>query len=826
MNIPTQLKYCRFNRVKFKGKRPFESGWQNKPYSYKEIQEFFPRENYGVMCGRELRVLDDDTPNKILIDLFVKNFGKTFKVRDHLYFKFDNGHAKKIIFFDQEKNHLGELQGEGSYVVGAGSMHPSGEIYELKENLSIIEISYNEFLEVFKDYIPSNDLTMGKGGIEQDDEEIIKEILPKWKEGDRQNLTLDLAGYLRKNKGFGFKHTQKIIQEICGRTGDKDLNERLNAVKETYFKDEAEIKGISGLKERDVEITEKRKDHLLKLLSVEKKPYKCMAIGEHKSHYYFGTILEKGNQKIPAIVLDNGNIYLRIKEFYEDEKGKLKSREINEIKDIFGLKYRFDLFDDVVDNLWSNKSIKEFCEGKAKKQDFKEIFEIIKNKNKKLMYHVDERIHSFIACDIISNYFYPLFNAKGRTYFQADFGSGKSRQSLIYQKLSFNSLFASNISPASFERVIESTGGTIIVDNFDNCNDDLKKAILQVLEVYYKKGGKNIKADGQGNKPIAFNGYSPLVINNIIGLPQVTESRCNKIQLLKTEKKDVVDVKINEKDIFWEKTKDDLHVLALQKWEKVKEAYENLDVKELTARELEKSEAVLTIAKVVGEDVFNEILAYTIENNEQQSMKDPHDEWAFIIFEFLNQVVLAGEKNIKVKEITESVKNKIINNPNNEKQEKLKFSHYVGKVLGNIPTFKKKTIDGYVHYSIKREDLTKIIQIRKYDRYLKIPNNHTIPHLTSLNTTNTTNHTTKQAERVMLSDVSSVKNTTKSEIFNNTFAKTGIKEKNKDLNCCGSEFEKDGEILICGQLWKGDERKYCPNCRNDNSEINFEEAGI
>ena len=31
--IPKQLKDLRFNRVKFKEKRAFEIGWQNKPYT-------------------------------------------------------------------------------------------------------------------------------------------------------------------------------------------------------------------------------------------------------------------------------------------------------------------------------------------------------------------------------------------------------------------------------------------------------------------------------------------------------------------------------------------------------------------------------------------------------------------------------------------------------------------------------------------------------------------------------------------------------------------------------------------------------------------------
>ncbi|MHA1304473.1 MAG: hypothetical protein ACTSPI_12315, partial [Candidatus Heimdallarchaeaceae archaeon] len=301
------------------------------------------------------------------------------------------------------------------------------------------------------------------------------------------------------------------------------------------------------------------------MLSHEKKPFKCFSIGEHDGHYYFGTMLDYGRKKVPVLVLDDGTTYWKWTE-KDDEGNKIID---DEIKQNFGLNYRFELFDDCVDNLWSNKSIKEFIEGKSPKQSFKEMFKSIRNKNKELMYHPDNRVHTFVSCDIIKNYFYPLFNACGRTYFQADFASGKSRQSLIYQKLSFNSLFASNISPASFERVIESTGGTIIVDNFDNCADDLKKQILQCIEVYYKKGGKNIKADGKGfqkNQPIAFNGYSPLVINNIVGLPEVTESRCNKIQLLKTDKKNIVDIRINNDDPFWNTTKDNLHILTLQNW--------------------------------------------------------------------------------------------------------------------------------------------------------------------------------------------------------------------------------------------------------------------
>jgi len=152
----------RFLRVKFKDKRPFEDEWQKNPYTYEEIHQYFPKENYGVILGKEVRALDDDTPNKGLIKLYEKHFQPTMRVRDHLYFKFDNGHADKIIFESKEllfpdsngklSPHMGELQGEGTMVVGAFSTHPSGEIYELKQDLPIVTISYDRFKEVFGEY--------------------------------------------------------------------------------------------------------------------------------------------------------------------------------------------------------------------------------------------------------------------------------------------------------------------------------------------------------------------------------------------------------------------------------------------------------------------------------------------------------------------------------------------------------------------------------------------------------------------------------------------------------------------------------------------------
>jgi len=83
-------------------------------------------------------------------------------------------------------------------------------------------------------------------------EKFIQEILPKWKEGDRQALALSTSGYLRKEKRLGATSVKEIISEICDRTQDKEKDMRLQAVTETFKKDEIKVKGIKGLEEKGI----------------------------------------------------------------------------------------------------------------------------------------------------------------------------------------------------------------------------------------------------------------------------------------------------------------------------------------------------------------------------------------------------------------------------------------------------------------------------------------------------------------------------------------------------------------------------------------------
>jgi len=83
----------------------------------------------------------------------------------------------------------------------------------------------------------------------EDFEDTITQVLPHWVEGKRQELAMNLAGYLRKKDRLGASSIKDIIVEICKRAGDTEVQQRVAAVVETFKKDEVEVKGITGLRD-------------------------------------------------------------------------------------------------------------------------------------------------------------------------------------------------------------------------------------------------------------------------------------------------------------------------------------------------------------------------------------------------------------------------------------------------------------------------------------------------------------------------------------------------------------------------------------------------
>jgi P4 family phage/plasmid primase-like protien len=137
----------RFIRIRSHEKRALDDGW---PDDLREpddptIQQWLRDDgNYGVVAGNGLVIVDLDQP-----DLFDK-LPETFTVVSgsggiHCYFKSsleENGIIHKPDGKPKDIDYnLGNIQVQRKYVVGPGSIHPNGQIYSIKKNAPLAELT-------------------------------------------------------------------------------------------------------------------------------------------------------------------------------------------------------------------------------------------------------------------------------------------------------------------------------------------------------------------------------------------------------------------------------------------------------------------------------------------------------------------------------------------------------------------------------------------------------------------------------------------------------------------------------------------------------------
>ena len=163
-----------------------------------------------------------------------------------------------------------------------------------------------------------------------------------------------------------------------------------------------ELQGTKEL-ENQVEVKRDLRNNRIETLLLKEKPkFKSLGMGLHREIFYYGTkIYDEDGKSFDAIVTSDNKIHVNWK-------------NDNEIRNQFGLNYRWEFFDDILDRTWSNKSINEWLKG-TRHRTLKEMFNRILKKNEHFIWYPDDRWHKFIVLDILSGYFLELFETKGRT---------------------------------------------------------------------------------------------------------------------------------------------------------------------------------------------------------------------------------------------------------------------------------------------------------------------------------------------------------------------------------------------------------------------------
>lgn len=246
------------------GKAPFEKEWTKKGYSFADtrlLNHFSKGKNIGIIGGYgNLRILDID--NVELGKEFEKKLN-TFTIKTgsggkHFYLKSDYDVNRVLI------NKQGELRANDYQVVSYPSRHPNGNLYEIINDTSILEISKEDLLKLIEPYLCEEKKTIqqelkndtSRSGKEfrkiiallydrKSKEEIFEEMraYSKWNDSgdDYKNLTFQKAeDYVLQQKGKSVESNNKTfeepltIQELMG-----NLKKKRNPIIKNFVEENA-----------------------------------------------------------------------------------------------------------------------------------------------------------------------------------------------------------------------------------------------------------------------------------------------------------------------------------------------------------------------------------------------------------------------------------------------------------------------------------------------------------------------------------------------------------------------------------------------------------
>jgi hypothetical protein len=747
--------------LKYKDKKPNIEKWQEfqeKRPTEQQIKEWLKNglfKNIGVICGKvsnNLVVIDIDEAQLVLdlsldIDKIIEKGSWVVKTGRgyHIYCR-HNADPGEVTKYDQLKI---ERRGSGGYVVAPPSIHPTGRKYEFLNIKNISDLDPLKIIDVdpiWKDLFERTSKLKGikihstekPPEMENIEADCIKNVFKGGlTEGKRNDTAFALANYYKYVKTMNPTEIRSLVRDWNKRNKNPLPDRELSSIVTSALKSDKKIgckrwtdlgfcphedkkhclfihpntPNIPNQPNQPNTPNIKDQSHLIKhFLEKEKRPYQSIGRGLNNDVFYLGTYIDDDSETFrDAVVTSDRKIYIDL------GKGK------NQIKDIFNLNYRDHFFFDVLDSSWSNNSIKKWL-FENYTISIKTLYKSIIEKNKEVIIYEDERNHIYTAIDLLRSYFFSLFDANSRTHHLADPGAGKTNQIMVYRALAFNPIASPDFSSATIYRIIESTGGTILIDDFDDLPDEEKQKIRRHIKVNYKPF-KAMRADGGKNfRPQGYNAYSHLVFNNTDGLghDEITKERVITLRLLKH--RSAKDITVNYKNKKYDKLRDDLYICLLQYWKEIKDSYDTLKVEELTARELEIFKPHLAIAKVIGEDVYQQILSFALWYLEQESIKELSDDWEFLLYEYLWKNTYELDENddkktkdFSVKEIADSIsKNQFIDFPREDlEKKKHQLECFIGGKLTN-PIFKKKRPHNRVLFEIHKKGLKQILETKRW----------------------------------------------------------------------------------------------------------------
>lgn len=361
---------------------------------------------------------------------------------------------------------------------------------------------------------------------------------------------------------------------------------------------------------------------------------------------------------------------------------------------------------------WSLRHIKQFQENEFRVDPFP-MFQEVKAIYDSYLDFKEPYTSEVLTLWTIGTYIYPIFESYPYIVLTGERGSGKTKTLIVAEKLCFNAVYSSNMSPSLLFRIVEGSSCTILIDEAERLrNPKLSQDFRLLLNAGYKRGGRAHRSKPETFDPQSFEVYSPKIIASIKGLEEVLEARCIQFTMLRTKDIETANRIVTESSEDWLHIRHLLYTFGLTFFQEIKEAYlsdiETKKIKAVSGREGELWHPLLAIAKFLDkkgcDGLFERIKEVAIKKGEETKSAGI-DDWTNAMLLGLRDITFTNETNIYNRDIKEKMIGYL------EDEDSAPSNHWIGRTLKRFDLIEvsERTKRGY-RYVIKHEAVEDVIE--------------------------------------------------------------------------------------------------------------------
>jgi hypothetical protein len=402
---------------------------------------------------------------------------------------FPKGIAQRTYWTSKQNDH-GEIKviGSNQYLIERGKDYEP--VRGIESLVTFTKEEADEFLDVLDKFNKETTTIKNVGN----------KIVQYYRQSNRQNLALRVAGYLHKHQ-IPEHLTHYLLEHLIDITGDEESANRFEAVRDTYMKD-ANTDQVSGYTKLLKAVDEDESVLLIIQKEFTKLGFQFNGFenrnGKTRSTWQPGQQREQKEDRKDEYIQKYSNDNFLAEAIMIDGKPNfavvssqgIKLAEEIPLNDSKKTVLRpFDL-NSYVNKPYTFRSQKEFDDyiQRAKDENLDTLYQKVKSIWKKYIDADDFHI-SLCAADTIFTYYQDVIGMTHYLFFVGDNDSGKSNNLVVLHYLAYRNMMSVGMSVANVYQFLGSRDegvGTICEDEADKIEDDHEK--MQIAKSGYTKG--------------------------------------------------------------------------------------------------------------------------------------------------------------------------------------------------------------------------------------------------------------------------------------------------------------------------------------------------